>query len=206
MTPTTNHADVLIVGGGLAGLVAAKMLQAQGKSVIVLDKGRSVGGRLATRRVGAGLADHGAQFFTVRSPEFQQLVDPWIEEKLVYLWSMGWSDGSLEGVSYDGHPRYATHGGMNAIASRLAKDLKDVRVDVLIKSVRTVGTGWLIADQAGNEYTGHALVLTPPVPQSLALVAEGGVPLSEADKAALEAIQYAPCLTGIFLMAEDTPF
>jgi renalase len=205
MTPTTNHADVLIVGGGLAGLVAAKTLQEQGKSVIVLDKGRSVGGRLATRRIGAGLADHGAQFFTVRTPEFQHLVDQWIIAKLVYMWSMGWSDGSLEGVTYDGHPRYASYGGMNAIAKEIEKSLKDVRVDVLVKAVRAIGTGWQVEDQAGNTYTGHALILTPPAPQSLALVAAGSVRLSDQDQAALEAIQYAPCLTGIFLMENDTP-
>lgn len=60
-------ADVLIVGVGICGLVAATSLTAGGLRVVLLDKGRSVGGRLGTRRVGPGRADHGAQFFTARS-------------------------------------------------------------------------------------------------------------------------------------------
>ena len=47
------------------------------RSIFIVDKGRSVGGRLATRRIGPGRADHGAQFFTVRSDKFQGYVDRW---------------------------------------------------------------------------------------------------------------------------------
>ncbi|HMQ53993.1 MAG TPA: FAD-dependent oxidoreductase, partial [Anaerolineae bacterium] len=61
MTNQTNYADVLVVGAGLSGLMAANLLKAYGFKVTVLDKGRSVGGRLATRRIGPGRADHGAQ-------------------------------------------------------------------------------------------------------------------------------------------------
>ncbi len=205
MTPANHHADVIITGAGLSGLMAAIDLQAQGKSVIVLDKGTNVGGRLATRRIGAGLADHGAQFFTVRSPEFQKIVDGWIDEKLVYLWSMGWSDGSLGAVTDDGHPRYAAHGGMNAIARRLAQDLKDVRVNVAVEAVRALSSEWVVRDNSGREYMSKALVMTPPVPQSLVLLDAGDVRLTDEDRAALEKIQYAPCLTGIFLMEGEVP-
>jgi len=43
-----NHkVDVLIVGAGMAGLTAASELQNGGLKVLVVDKGRGVGGRLA---------------------------------------------------------------------------------------------------------------------------------------------------------------
>lgn len=58
---------IVIVGAGLSGLVAARSLAASGHDVSVLDKGRGVGGRLATRRIGDAVLDHGAQFFTVRT-------------------------------------------------------------------------------------------------------------------------------------------
>ena len=48
-----------------------------GHEVVVLDKGRSPGGRLATRRIGEATLDHGAQFFTVRSDAFAARVDRW---------------------------------------------------------------------------------------------------------------------------------
>ena len=59
-----TKSDVLIVGAGLAGLLAANALQAAGQTVRVVEKARGVGGRLATWRLGPGRGDYGAQFFS----------------------------------------------------------------------------------------------------------------------------------------------
>ena len=108
----------------MSGLMAANVLLDRGHTVQVIDKGRSVGGRLATRRIGAsGLADHGAQFFTVRTAALQGYVDRWRAQSLVYVWGTGWSDGSLKRTAGDGHPRYAVRGGMNKLAKRLARNV-----------------------------------------------------------------------------------
>ena len=66
---------VIVVGAGLAGLMAGRELVKAGHEVLLLDKGRSPGGRLATRRIGQATLDHGAQFFTVRSPVFGAYVE-----------------------------------------------------------------------------------------------------------------------------------
>ena len=66
-------ADVLVIGAGMAGLIAAAELQRAGRRVLVLDKGRGVGGRLASRRIGEASFDHGAQFITARTPRFAAL-------------------------------------------------------------------------------------------------------------------------------------
>ena len=42
----------IVIGAGIAGLLAARQLAEAGRDVTVLDKGRGVGGRLATRRIG----------------------------------------------------------------------------------------------------------------------------------------------------------
>ena len=73
---------VVIVGAGICGLVAGRRLADSDADVVLVDKGRSVGGRLATRRIGDATVDHGAQFFTVRTPAFQRQVDDWVDRGL----------------------------------------------------------------------------------------------------------------------------
>jgi len=61
-------------------------LQDAGLAVTVFDKSRGVGGRLCTRRGEDWQADHGAQYFTARSPEFRALVAEWLEAGVVAEW------------------------------------------------------------------------------------------------------------------------
>lgn len=196
MTPNTS--DVLVVGAGLAGLTAARRLSDAGRQVIILEAGPVPGGRLATAQVGDGWADTGAQFFTVRSTEFEAVVGNWLADGAVYEWSRGWSDGSLLTAPPDGYPRYAAHGGFAALARRLAAGL-DVR-PATVTTLALDGQEWLATDGQGNTWAGRAVVLTPPVPLALVLLDVGGVSLPPNDRAALERIRYAPCLCGLFLI------
>ena len=61
---------MLIIGSGMAGLAAAEAAGAAGLSVLILDKGRRIGGRVATRRAEGFTFNHGAQFLTARHPDF----------------------------------------------------------------------------------------------------------------------------------------
>ncbi|MCB1647843.1 MAG: FAD-dependent oxidoreductase, partial [Pseudomonadales bacterium] len=133
--------DVLIVGAGLSGLMAARVLKDAGVDTILVDKGQMVGGRLATGRVGPGVADQGAQFFTARAPEFQAHVDAWVADDLVYIWSRGWSDGSVSDNPRDGHARYAVRDGLNALAQHLANGL-DCRLGTQISKLVFDGERW----------------------------------------------------------------
>ncbi|TVR24270.1 MAG: FAD-dependent oxidoreductase [Anaerolineaceae bacterium] len=191
-------AEVIIIGAGIAGLTAANELESAGKRVTVIDKGRSVGGRLATRRVGPGVADHGAQFFTVREAEFQEKVDNWVRSGLVFEWSKGFSDGSLLAEPAEGNPRYATRGGMNALAKRIAEPLQDVRVNTRIVTATCDEKGWIFQDSEGDIYTSNALIITAPVPQSMAILDAGATALSDKDFEQLARITYAECLCGLF--------
>jgi len=59
----TRRADVAIVGGGLAGLTAARRLVAAGRSVVVLEARERVGGRVLNAQLGGGhVTELGAQF------------------------------------------------------------------------------------------------------------------------------------------------
>jgi renalase len=166
--------DVLVVGAGLAGLLAASQLQTAGHVVQVVEKGRGVGGRLATWRLGPGRGDYGAQFFTVREPQFQAIVEEWLELGLAFEWSRGWAAGSAaESSAADGHddgfPRYAITGGMTAVAKHLAAHLT-VHTQTKLTRIRVAGAGWEVVAEDGRTFTARALLLTPPVPQSLVLL------------------------------------
>ena len=50
----THKADVVVVGAGLAGLTAAKLVQAAGHSVVVLEARDRVGGRTLNHSIGNG--------------------------------------------------------------------------------------------------------------------------------------------------------
>ncbi len=97
--------SVVIVGAGIAGLVAATACEAAGFDVVVIDKGRGVGGRTATRRIGAATFDHGAQFFTARSDEMRQMVEAWRAAGVVAEWHrrLLHDDATSE---IDGHVRW----------------------------------------------------------------------------------------------------
>jgi predicted NAD/FAD-dependent oxidoreductase len=190
--------DVLVVGAGLSGLLAANVLLEADKSVIVVEKARGVGGRLATWRLGPGRGDYGAQFFTVREAAFQKYVDQWQQAGLVFEWSRGWADGSAVGTNQgDGYPRYAISGGMTAVPKQLATTLS-LHNQAKLTKISVLGDGWEVLVEDGRSYQTGALLLTPPVPQSLALLAAGEVLLAEEDRAALEKVAYAPCLAGLF--------
>lgn len=76
---------VAVVGAGVAGLTAARNLSAS-DDVVVVDKGRGVGGRLATRRIGEATFDHGAQFITTHTPEFAEIVAGWERAGVARPW------------------------------------------------------------------------------------------------------------------------
>ena len=66
--------DLLVLGSGIAGLAAARSAQNDGKSVLVIDKGRRLGGRVSTRRQDGFVFNHGAQFVTAKGTEFASLL------------------------------------------------------------------------------------------------------------------------------------
>lgn len=159
---------IVVIGAGLAGLVAAREL-AQDHQVVVVDKGRSVGGRLATRRIGGAVLDHGAQFFTVRSAAFREQVDDWLARGVARVWCHGFGSG-------DGYPRYIGTAGMTALAKDLAVGL-DVRCSTMAFSIRPGIEHWRVVIDDGTAVDADAIVLTCPVPQSWALLMESGIDL-----------------------------
>ncbi|AZC14217.1 MULTISPECIES: NAD(P)/FAD-dependent oxidoreductase [unclassified Microbacterium] len=57
-----EHVDTIVVGAGVAGLTAARLLRAAGQRVIVLEARERVGGRVHTARAGGRVTDLGASW------------------------------------------------------------------------------------------------------------------------------------------------
>lgn len=179
----------------MTGLTAARELTAQGWDVTVLDKGRGVGGRMATRRIENSRADHGAQYFSVRTPEFKQLIKKLEKEDVAQAWNL--AEASIE------HPRYFGTNGMSTIPRYLAKAL-NIKLQERATLIEADGTRCRVTTDAGHSFTADALILTIPAPQAITLLADSGIDLNEAGQHAFAAIHYQPCLAVMVLLKESS--
>lgn len=197
-----DRSRCLVVGAGIAGLLAARALQERGFEVTVLDKGRGVGGRMATRRLEEAAFDHGAQFFTARDERFRALVSGWMAAGAAQEWCRGFA-GPNGARSEDGHPRYRGASGMTSVPKALAQGL-NVLLERRIEAIFRDSAGWVATTASGERWESDALLLTPPVPQSLALLDAGGVALDASVRVELEAIQYDPCIALLVVPQSST--
>lgn len=216
-----SNVDVVVIGAGISGLVAATALEARGRSVIVLDKGRGVGGRMATRRgtTAGAVFDHGAQCISwSRFPgsdstrledelgeegvtplqpasvgdELQRILSKARAAEVLREWT-GLPDGSFVGRHFFGRD------GMTTLPKRLAEGL-DVRLDHRVHSLDTSLGVWSVhsSDGAGRTLAPIAarhLLVTCPVPQALELWERSGVALEPSARAALDFVRYQRTLT-----------
>lgn len=181
--------EILIIGAGMAGLACARRLSAAGLAPVVLDKGRGVGGRMATRRVMLGDAalrfDHGAQYFTARDEGFSGL-----------LADMGfacapWADGADA-------PHLVGVPGMSSFPRAMAAGL-DVRLAVEVTALRAGPSGWVV-EAGAQRFTARQVILTVPAPQAVRLLGDIH-PLHRP----LAAVSMAPCLTLMAAFPADSP-
>jgi renalase len=181
----------LIIGAGIAGLMAARELHRRGTHVVVLDKARGVGGRMATRRFDGGVFDHGTQYFAPSSPWFQARISEWMDDGIAQEWfrvrSYEMDERYLSAARYCGHP------AMTGIPKTLAAGLS-VHTGERVTRISVEGNCWQAVTEKGNRYSARSCILTPPAPQTLELIESSGIDIGEDDLEALTDLVYEPCL------------
>ena len=175
-----------IIGAGLSGIIAARELVRQGHAVELIEKSRSVGGRLATRRIGDGRADHGAVYFTVRGEELEREVQSWMNANWVRVWYA------------DPYPRYVAIDGMNALAKHLSEDLT-VQLNERVENVQVEEDGTVTVKTDVTTRSYDRVVMTAPLPQSFDLLGDLAVDVEPA----LRRLIYSPTFVGLFECAGD---
>lgn len=175
----------------MAGLSAATALAPTGARIIVLDKGRGPGGRMAARRVeiaGEQVSfDHGAQYFTARDPAFRETVAAWDAAGVAARWPVAGED------AWVGTP------GMNACVRHMAAAL-DVRWNVRAERLCREGGHWRI--EAGEVAFRAATVLVAvPAEQACVLLAEAAPDLA----ARAAGVGSAPCWAVMAAFAAPLP-
>jgi predicted NAD/FAD-dependent oxidoreductase len=179
---------VIIIGAGMAGLACARRLADAGMAPVVLDKGRGIGGRVATRRAGDLQFDHGAQYVNARGAGFASVLDG-LENAGALA---GWADGT---------GRTPTVGvpGMSALPKALGAGL-DIRQNTQVLRLVPDAGGWLL-HLADGTLPAAKVVVTVPAPQVASLLGADH-PLV----APLGAVQLAACLTLMAAVAGPAPF
>lgn len=88
---------------------------------------------------------------------------------------------------------------MTSAAKYLARDL-DVQLNTRVTSIYSDGIQWRVITGDNRQFNGNHLILTPPVPQSLALLEAGGITMPAKEGQHLEALQYDPCIAVLAIL------
>ncbi len=185
---STNIFDVAIIGAGIAGLTCAQALKQAGQTIVILDKSRGVGGRVATRRIQTTHADHGACYLSpAQDSNLQELIQQMLAQGVLQVWTDTVHEFSPDyGLqpAPTRQPRYIAPAGMSAIAKFLTPNL-DLRLNHLVTSPTLHADHWECAIAQEPSIFAKAIVLAIPAPQAAALMSSSAA-LRTADYRELE--------------------
>lgn len=188
----TKTPKLAVIGAGIAGLNLANMLS-DIAAVTVFEKSDKLGGRIATHTDEGFTFDHGAQFFTAKTPVFKSFVQSLQAAGVIARWDADFAEVERVNVTAQrrwdaSYPHYVGSPSMNAIGQYMAKNL-DVRFNQHAESVQRDQGLWLIKS-TNAEVLGEFdwVVFAIPAQQGYALL-----PDNCQFKADLQEVVMQPC-------------
>lgn len=176
---------IAIIGAGISGLTAGIELKNAGHGVMIYEKSRGYGGRMATRYAENDKTlklDHGVPYVSAESDEFRFLLKELYEENILEEWKSKIIKKDLKDAPlkhYSNLEKFYAPDGMNSIGKYLGKDLdirfseKVNRIDHAQKTDRK-GHIWTLNCESGNTVKADAVIISAPAPQTIALLKTAG--------------------------------
>lgn len=164
---------VIVVGGGIAGLVAARACAEAGSRVLLLEAGPVLGGRIAATRVAGIAVDAGAACFSVREGATLALLSALgrgarIVRPAVRSGQAEPSTASLAGGLWTAIPALAADAARRGVQVRLGAG-----VDALERA--PAGARWRLRLRGGERLSADSVLLAVPAAAALPLLAGAGV-------------------------------
>lgn len=172
-----------VIGAGISGLVAARKLALAGHDVIVFEKSKGFGGRLATRYSGDDKKikfDHGSPHISGKDPRFLEFIEELDSKGIIKKWCNGFHYWNGEKL-YDQHPErlktpyYFAPEGMNSIGRYLSRWV-DVRLNSRVIGMTYLGdkkgkkSPWMLNFESSDTFEVDAIILATPAVQTYGLI------------------------------------
>ena len=166
---------IAIIGAGISGLTTAINLD-KNYEITLFEKSRGAGGRICTRYMDSYNFDHGAQFFTARSPEFKEFLKPLINSGVIDNWKARLIEVRdnviINRQQWNNDlPHYVGVPSMSSIGKYLSKNL-NIKLNAKV-SIQKSPEGWKVVDSDGEVFGHYDWVISSiPAEQSLKLLPE----------------------------------
>jgi renalase len=140
---------IAIIGAGISGLALANTIK-KNIDVVLFEKSRGFGGRVATRRANDFSFDHGAQFFKAKTLEFQNYIQPMLDQNIIELWKARFIeiiDGEITNKRTWGNDptNYVGAPSMNSIGKYMAEGL-NVQLSKKVEKISKEDK-WVVYDE-----------------------------------------------------------
>jgi renalase len=165
---------IAIIGAGLSGLTLGQKLSKKA-DICVFEKGRGVGGRMATRYADPFVFDHGAPYWAVTTKEFKNFLAP-LMGSVVAKWSgniITLDNNNPIANSISRSSYFVAIPNMNSLCKHLAIDL-NIKTQCEIISIKaTHEKKWRLISSNDEDLGVYDIVIsTAPPPQTLKLFSD----------------------------------